>query len=183
MSKDTSLLDQLTHELGEAAASDLGLELIHYTGKFIQSSDPNWVDLMVWRLTSEGQPLPLTIQAIAARIAHRRLLGAGSRNKSSKVIREHARDLAMRVMAHQRGMHPNLSVAAEHACSAVMAICGFAPPAGRLEKEFRAYSESHPVIGALRGYAEVEAGIFPEERDALESEIGKLPKRHSGKRR
>ena len=72
-----TFVEQLERELGVVSGTALGLEVLYYIGKLAEAEDLNWIDLMVWRLTNEGVPLPTTIQVLAARAAERRLRGNG----------------------------------------------------------------------------------------------------------
>lgn len=177
------LVAKLTGELGGVSDTPFGHELLHYVIKFCETEDFNWIDLMVWRLTMQGLPMPMTIQKMAGNLAHRRLLGAGSRNQISKVLREHAQELAMTQMAYLLRTTSGPAEAAQKAATAVHAICGWAPQASTIEKRFPEYRRKTPVINALIGAGVGEAEMLPKQRAELEGELHALPQREPGQRR
>lgn len=157
----------------------LQLELLHYAQMLQETTDPNWVDLMVWRLHKENVEQPRTVQILAARTAHSRLLGAGSRNVISKVFKEHTRDLAMSIMASRLKID-GAAGAAQFASKTVHEVCGHALAPSTLESEFPSYDWPAKVF--LEDYEKMAALNSPAEEAKLITEVAKLRDR-AGTRR
>lgn len=178
-----TLVEQLERELGVFAGTALGLEMLEHLDKFVKDEDFNWVDLMVWRLTSEGLPLPTTIQVLAARVAWRRLHGVGSRNDTSGVMKEHAKDVARAFTMFLRGTGLSKAKATKHATNATHAVLGFAYKASTLDAGLKAYIDERSEAELLGGVGRAWADLYPEQHAETVSELDAVPKRDPGTRR
>lgn len=180
---------QLTAQFQIMGDGGLTLELLHHYDQFIETEDFNWVDLMVWRLARAGHFLPPAVQGLAARIAHQRLLGSGTRNERSSVIKKYSKDLAMHTMAGNigldkgRGVKAPIKAAAREAANAVHAICGYAPHASSLAKHYNAYWKDKPVGKYLEERLETEVATLMSEADFVAKQFENLPQREEGNRR
>lgn len=103
---------------------------------------------MVWRVIREGLPLPLTLQVLAARVAHARLLGAGSRNEISPAFKEHTRELEMYVMNSLVYVLGN-EEAADQAAKSVFAVCGYSRKGPTIARAYPEHERSTPISEAL----------------------------------
>lgn len=182
---EKTLVEQLERELGVHAGTALGLEMIEHTHKLVETEDLNWVDLMVWRLTSEGVPLPTTIQVLAARAAERRLHGAGKRGgKPTKVLREFTKRVVHSNAAFLQGA---LGVGAEEAydiaANAVGAEAGHADRASTISRGRKAYAKEGPAAGLLTGAGIAWARSNPEQLTAMKEHHASVPQRDPGTRR
>lgn len=175
------LVAQLRRELGDVSDTYFGLELLHYVERLNETKDPNWVDLMVWRVLSEGLPMPISLQILAARVAHRRLLGAGSRNKVSRVFKEHTNHLAMIITASLDKLIGRQH-AANQAAKAVFAVCGYSKNGASIAKDFPNFERKVPVADKLRKRLEKEAEASTEDFLKLQDALKPLNDR-SGTRR
>lgn len=163
-----ALVEQLEHELGVVAGTALGLEMLEYVGKLAETEDLNWIDLMVLRLTDEGIPLPTTIQVLAARAAYRRLHAEGTRNKTTKVWREHTKAVARANSAFLQGLD---GIGAENAdLRAVVSVdneLGHTPMASSLSNERPNANKENLVLGMLTSVARAFEQNSPELAAAL----------------
>lgn len=165
---EKTLVEQLEHELGVAAGTALGLEMLEYIGKFTKGRDINWIDLMVWRLTNEGVPLPMTIQVLAARAAYRRLHGDGTRRKISKVWREHSKAVAHASSAFLQGLD---GIGAEEAdlraAVSVESEFGHAPKASSLSQDRPSATKQNSALRVLASVGRALQENYPQQAAAL----------------
>lgn len=176
-------VERLALELREVAQTGFGLELLHYAKRFLEYQNPNWIDLLVWRITEEKFALPQTVQIWAADVAKQRLQGVGSRNNMSKVLKEHLKEVQFALMASFVGLGDTRAKAAARAANTVHSIWGHSNKASVLEKEFSDYMEHDPVGMALSKHLATAAEQAPENHKNLESELSKLNQRGVGSRR
>ncbi|MBC2652365.1 hypothetical protein [Novosphingobium aerophilum] len=182
---EKTLIEQLEHELGVHAGTALGLEMLNHLAELTKTKDLNWVDLMVWRLTSEGVPLPNTIQVLAARAAERRLHGADKRGgKPTKVLREFTSRVVHANAAFFQGA---LGVGAEEAynlaASAVGAEAGHADKASTISRGRKAYANKGSVASLLTETGVAWARSNPEQLNAMKQHNASVQQRDPGTRR
>lgn len=180
-----TLAEQLEHELGVAAGTAIGCEILEYIGRFVKDEDLNWIDLMVWRLTREGVPLPVTIQVLAARAAERRLHGAGKRSgQPTKVMKEFTERVAHSSAAFLQGA---FGIGAEEAydksANAVGAEAGYAGKASSVSRGRKKYAKEGAVASMLTEIGAAWAESNPEQLSALKEHHAKVPQRNPGTRR
>jgi len=177
-----SLAEQLKRELGDFADTELGLEMLDHLDSLAKDEDVNWIDLMVWRLTNEGVPLPKTIQILAARAAERRLRGTGK--LPTKVMKEFTERLAHTTAAFLQGaLGMEAEKSYDHAANAVGAEVGYAGKAAVVSKGRQRYLKDGPVAGLLTEIGAAWAQTYPDQVAALEEYHEVVTKRPTGKRR
>ena len=137
LTSQETLTERLERELGVPAQTGLVEEMRWYLTRWMEMEDPGWVDLVVWRLTEEGVPLPKGIQRLAADAAYMRLNGHGRRgNKPTNVWKEHAKAVAHANSAFLHGLDGIGDEAADlRAVVSVESELGHAPRASSLSKE------------------------------------------------
>ncbi len=177
-----TLVEQLERELGVFAGTALGLEMLEHIDEFVKDEDDNWVDLMVWRLTSEGVPLPTTIQVLAARVALRRLDGPGA--LPTKVMTKFTERVAHPNAAFLQGA---LGIGSEEAynitANAVGAEAGYAGKASTVSKGRAKYVKEGPEAHVLTEMGAAWAQANPEQLNALKEHLDRVPRRDPGTRR
>ena len=181
--EEKTIIELLEQTLGVAAGTALAEEIRHYLGRLGETNDINWIDLMVWRLTAEGVSMPKAIQELAARAAYDRLHGAGSRNKSTDVMREHAESVARAQVMFLRGTGMSKAKATKHAANATHAVLGYAHLASTLDGGLNAYIDKSPEADLLEGVGRAWAELYPEQHAETVFELDAVPKRKPGKRR
>ena len=181
--EEKTIIELLEQTLGVAAGKALAEEIRHYLGRLGETNDINWIDLMVWRLTTEGVPLPTVIQGLASKAAHLRLLAVGSRNKSTDVMREHAEGVARAQVMFLRGTGMSKAKATKHAANATHAALGYAHKASTLDGGLNVYIDKSPEADLLKGVGRAWAELYPEQHKETVSELDAVPKRKPGKRR
>lgn len=181
--EEKTIAEQLEQALGVAAGTALAEEIRHYLTRLGETNDINWIDLIVWRLTTEGVPLPTTIQGLAARVAYDRLHGAGSRNKSTDVLREHAEGVARAQVMFLRGTGMSKAKATKYAANATHAALGYAHMASTLNSGLNAYIDKSPEADLLEGVGRAWPELFQKQHAETVSELDALPKRKPGTRR
>ena len=182
--REKTLIEQLENELGVHAGTALAEEVRLYITRLGETGDLNWIDLMVVRLTEEGVPLPTTIQVLAARAASRRLHGVGSRSQKSKVLKEHARSVALAQTAFLRGATgASIEETTAQAANAVGAVLGYTGKASVLNAVFPKYVREGPHVDLLATVGRKWAELYPEQMAELESELAAQPPRPRGRRR
>ncbi len=67
--EEPDLLEQVKRDFGAHVEKRFSLEILHYVERFVKTQDYNWIDLILWRFTSEKFPLLRSIQILAARVA------------------------------------------------------------------------------------------------------------------
>ncbi len=164
-----TLIEQLERALGVQAGTALAEEMRHHLIQLHDTDDLNWIDLMVWRLTEEGVPLPTVIQDLAARAAYLRLNGAGTRSgKATKVLRQFAKSVAHANSAFLQGLN---GVGAEEAdLRAVVSVeeeLGYAPKASSLSQERPSSQKERPVLETLTDVGRAFVEAFPELAAAM----------------
>jgi hypothetical protein len=156
--------------------------MLDHFDSLTKNEDLNWIDLMVWRLTNEGVPLPKTIQILAARAAERRLRGTGK--LPTEVMKEFTERLVHANAAFLQGALGTLSeVSYDHAADAVGAEVGYAGRAAVVSKGRQRYLKDGPVAGLLTEIGAAWAQSSPEQAAALKKYHEKVTKRPTGKRR
>lgn len=177
-----TLSEQLERKLGLPPGTGLVEEMRMHLNRLLESEDPGWIDLVVWRLTEEGIPLPEGIQRLAAQAAIRRLLGEGKRGANpTAVMREFSRDVVHANAAFLKGVQGDTSWKAYvNATNAVGAETGHADKASSLSNQRSAYAAKGPIAGMLIEIGAIWAQSHPEQRAALEDYLENIPKRDPG---
>jgi hypothetical protein len=183
---EKTIVEQLVQTLGVAAGTVLAEEIRQHITQLGETDDLNWIDMMVWRLTTEGVPLPAVIQGLAAKAAHLRLLGAGRRGGNpTKVMTDFAKDVAHVNSAFLRGMKGvGLEEADLRAVVSVEDELGDAPKASSLSHERPGSGTERPVMGVLTNVGRAFEEIFPQmaaelaEYTAPLAEKAKKDKKH-----
>lgn len=183
--REETLTEQLERELGVHAGTALGLEILEHLAELTKTDDLNWVDLMVWRLTREGVPLPITIQVLAARAAERRLHGADKRGgKPTKVLRKFTKRAVHSNAAFIQGA---LGVGAEEAyniaASAVSAEVGHSDKASTISRGRKVYANEGSAANLLTETGIAWARSNPEQLTAMKEHNASMPQRDPGTRR
>lgn len=177
-----TLTEQLERELGAPFGTALVEEMRLYLTWLQETEDLGWVDLVVWRLTEEGVPLPEGIQRLAADVAQRRLCGEGRRGgKATKVWKKFTERVAHSNAAFLQGA---LGVGAEEAydiaANAVGAEAGYAGKASTVSRGRKKYAKEGPVASVLIEIGAAWAESNPEQLPALKEHNAKVPKRDPG---
>lgn len=183
---EKTLTEQLEHELGFHAGTAIGMEILLYLDRLIESEnkDLNWIDLMVWRLTREGVPLPTTIQCLAARAAESRLLAAGKRGgQPTKVMREYTKRLAHPNAAFLEGaLGIGNEAAYDTAANSIGAETGYAGKSSSVGRERKKFAKDQ-VADLLTEIGSIWAQENPEQLSALREYLASVPQRDPGARR
>ncbi len=179
---ETTLIGQMEQALGVASGTALALEMRVYLVKLGETNDLNWIDLMVWRLTEEGVPLPKSIQDLAARAAYQRLHGAGKRGgRPTKVMRHHINEV---IHANAAFLQGALSLGSwdsyVNAANAVGDEAGWAGKASTPYNKRAAHAAEGPVAGMLTEIGAAWAQLAPEQLADLKDHLGKVPQRDPG---
>jgi hypothetical protein len=177
--QEKTIIELLEETLGVAAGTALAEEIRHHLTQLRDSKDINWIDLMVWRLTTEGVPLPTAIQGLASKAAHLRLLGAGRRGgKPTKVMKDFAKDVAHVNSAFLQGMNGvGLEAADLRAVVSVESELGHAPKASSLSHERPGAGTERPVLGVLTNVGRAFEEIFPQMAAELADHTALLAKK------
>jgi hypothetical protein len=179
---ETTLIEQLQQALGFVPGTALAIEIGECLIKLGKTKDLNWIDLMVWRLTEEGVPLPEAIQDLAARAAYQRLHGAGKRGgEPTKVMKDHTKEVVHANAAFLQGaLGMSRWEAYVNAANAVGDEAGWAGRASTPYNERSAYAAEGPVADMLTEIGAAWAQYAPEQLAALKDHLEKVPKRKPG---
>lgn len=166
---EETLTERLERELGALKGTALVEEMRLYLTRLMETEDPGWVDLVVWRLTEEGVHLPEGIQRLAANAALRRLLGEGRRGSNpTKVWKEHAKAIAHANSAFLQGLNGMGAEEADlRAVVSVESELGHAPKASSLSQERPSVTKQNPVLGVLASVGRALEENYPKQAAAL----------------